>query len=75
MHCTLCPRQEFKNLTRIHRAGLACPTPIDVLENVLAMSLVGHDGVAAPQLREVVGRVSQGLQLALLRQVRLGHAL
>ena len=44
----------MRNLLRMHRHGLPCPTPLEQKEHVLVMSFLGtQDGWPAPQLREV----------------------
>lgn len=45
--------KELKNLTRMHRAGIPCPRPIRLDDNVLVMSFVGKDGWSAPQLGQL----------------------
>ncbi|EGT33672.1 hypothetical protein CAEBREN_24910 [Caenorhabditis brenneri] len=45
--------REFMNLTRMAKHGLPCPQPIKVRRNVLVMSFVGADGLAAPRLKNV----------------------
>ncbi len=46
-------RKEFRNLTRAEEAGVRVPHPIAMKENILVMDLVGHDGFASPQLKDV----------------------
>ena len=46
--------KEMRNLKRIQAAGIACPEPIYLRHNVLAMSMIGDsDGVPAPKLQTV----------------------
>ncbi|EFX00431.1 serine/threonine-protein kinase rio1 [Grosmannia clavigera kw1407] len=46
--------KEFRNLQRLHRAGIPCPFPIQLKVNVLLMSFLGSArGVAYPRLRDV----------------------
>lgn len=35
--------KEMRNLKRLQAAGLYCPDPIEVRENVLVMSFLGDD--------------------------------
>ena len=46
--------KEFRNLKRIHAAGIPCPEPIEVRQNVLAMEFLGEpDSVSARRLKDV----------------------
>jgi len=45
-------RKEFKNLLLMKEAGIECPMPVAVKDNVLVMEFIGLDGKAAPSLRE-----------------------
>ena len=46
-------RKEYKNLKRMHEAGIKVPVPITVLKNVLVMEFIGKDQEAAPLLKDV----------------------
>ncbi|CAG9314666.1 unnamed protein product [Blepharisma stoltei] len=46
--------KEMRNLRRLRLAGIPCPEPIAVKQNVLLMSFLGKDGVPAPRLKDVV---------------------
>jgi RIO kinase 1 len=46
-------RKEFRNLQLAHGAGVACPRPITVRNNVLVMEFIGEDGVPAPLMAHV----------------------
>ncbi len=46
-------RKEFLNLRRAHEAGVPVPEPLDFNKNVLAMSYVGEEDMAAPEVRNV----------------------
>jgi RIO kinase 1 len=46
-------RKEFLNLRLAHGAGVPVPEPIDFFKNVLAMSYVGEEHMAAPEVRNV----------------------
>ncbi len=43
-------RREFKNLKIAFEAGINCPKPFGIYENVLVMSFIGKDGKAAPRM-------------------------
>jgi RIO kinase 1 len=46
--------KEFRNLRRIHAAGIPCPEPIYLKAHVLVMSFLGNNkGWPAPRLRDV----------------------
>ncbi|KAI8969622.1 RIO1 family-domain-containing protein [Trametes punicea] len=45
--------KEMRNLKRLRAAGIRCPEPIEVRENVLVMTFVGNkDGWASPRLKD-----------------------
>jgi RIO kinase 1 len=46
-------RKEFRNLTRAEEVGINVPHPIAMKENILVMELVGQNGSAAAQLKDV----------------------
>ncbi len=46
--------KEFRNLRRLHAAGIPCPEPIYLKAHVLVMNLVGNSkGWPAPRLRDI----------------------
>jgi RIO kinase 1 len=45
-------QKEFKNLQRMHEAGIMVPKPVDVSKNVLIMDFIGKNGVPAPILKD-----------------------
>jgi len=47
-------QREFKNLKIAVKAGVDCPSPIAFRENVLIMSFIGEDGMAAPRLIDII---------------------
>jgi len=47
-------RKEFKNLKRAQEAGVRVPEPYVVKRNILLMEFIGNDGVAMPQLKDVI---------------------
>jgi RIO kinase 1 len=44
--------KELRNLKRINMAGIPSPVPILQKQNVLLMTFLGHDGKAAPRLKD-----------------------
>ncbi|KAG5648409.1 hypothetical protein DXG03_004983 [Asterophora parasitica] len=45
--------KEMRNLKRLVAAGIPCPDPVEVRENVLVMSFIGDkDGWASPRLKD-----------------------
>jgi len=44
--------KEMRNLSRIHKAGIACPEPILLRDHVLLMEFLGVDGWPAPRLKD-----------------------
>ncbi|KAG6820716.1 hypothetical protein H0H93_012769 [Arthromyces matolae] len=65
--------KEMRNLRRLVAAGIRCPEPIEVRENVLVMSFVGDkDGWASPRLKdaELPGDKCAELYLELVLVVR-----
>eukprot|EP00753_Platysulcus_tardus_P002841 PLAT11951.1.p1 GENE.PLAT11951.1~~PLAT11951.1.p1 ORF type:complete len:718 (+),score=429.58 PLAT11951.1:119-2272(+) len=45
--------KELRNMRRLYRAGVPCPEPLWRNGHIIAMSFIGKEHVAAPQLREV----------------------
>jgi len=45
--------KEIRNLSRVRKAGIPCPFPVRLVNNVLVMEFIGKDCFPAPQLREV----------------------
>jgi len=46
-------KKEFKNLERLHKAGVRAPRPIKYSNNVLIMEYIGSSNKPAPLLRDV----------------------
>ncbi|EKM51857.1 uncharacterized protein PHACADRAFT_102400 [Phanerochaete carnosa HHB-10118-sp] len=45
--------KEMRNLKRLQTAGISCPEPIEVRENVLVMGFIGNaEGWASPRLKD-----------------------
>ncbi len=57
--------KEYRNLARLEKVGILAPRPVGFEENIVVMTLVGGNGVAAPQLNEL----SIGDYFALSRMV------
>lgn len=57
--------KEYRNLARLEKVGIPAPRPVGFEENVVVMTLVGGNGVAAPQLNEL----GSGDYVALSRMV------
>lgn len=51
--------KELRNLRRLKAAGVPCPEVFEVRQNVLVMEFVGHEGNAAPRLKDVEGLLSE----------------
>jgi RIO kinase 1 len=45
--------KEYRNLARLEKKGILAPRPVGFEENIVVMTLVGGNGVAAPQLNEL----------------------
>ncbi|CAN0449344.1 unnamed protein product [Scytosiphon promiscuus] len=45
--------KEMRNLKRLVAAGIPCPTPVLITNNVLVMDFIGKGGWPAPRLRDV----------------------
>lgn len=46
-------KKEQRNLERAGEAGVRVPQPITSERNILIMEFIGHDGVAAPRLKDI----------------------
>lgn len=46
-------KKEYKNLLRLHDAGVRVPRPVLWADNLLAMEFVGHEGNPAPLMKDV----------------------
>ncbi len=46
-------KKEYRNLLRLHEAGVSVPRPLAVAGNVLVMEFIGDGGFPAPLLKEV----------------------
>ena len=78
-------RKEYRNLRRLHEAGVRVPRPIAYSGNVIVMEFLGRDGYRAPLLVEaaedldeealeaVLGELARQVELIVCR-ARLVHA-
>ncbi|GFS17685.1 serine/threonine-protein kinase RIO1-like [Elysia marginata] len=57
--------KEMRNLMRMHKAGIPCPEPILLKNNVLLMDFIGEDGVPAPRLKDANLQESKGREVYL----------
>ncbi|MEM4767698.1 MAG: serine protein kinase RIO [Saccharolobus sp.] len=65
-------KKEFKNLIKMHNAGVRVPKPILVYENVLVMEFIGENGLRAPLLKELDdSEIVQSLYEDLLQQIEI----
>lgn len=46
-------KKELRNLERAREAGVRAPEPFTSERNILIMEFIGHDGVAAPRLKDI----------------------
>ena len=58
--------KEMRNLTRLQSAGIPCPDPIILRSHVLVMGFIGHEGWAAPLLKDVNISESKARELYLV---------
>ena len=52
-YCQVWAEKEMRNLKRLVAAGIPCPTPVLIKNNVLVMDFIGKGGWPAPRLRDV----------------------
>src|SRR3989442_2155337 len=45
--------KEYRNLAKLQKVGISAPRPVGFEANIVVMTLVGGNGVAAPQLNEL----------------------
>jgi RIO kinase 1 len=56
-------QKEMRNLKRMHRVGIRCPTPVLLRDHILIMSFIGHNGAPAPHLKDLNAPVATFVQL------------
>ncbi len=74
-------KKEQRNLERAREAGVRAPEPITSERNILIMEFIGHNGVAAPRLKDlppedpqrIYDTVAEYMRL-LYRKAKLVHA-
>ncbi|KAE9393171.1 RIO1-domain-containing protein [Gymnopus androsaceus JB14] len=76
--------KEMRNLKRLVSAGIRCPNPIEVRENVLVMTFLGDkEGWASPRLKDAQLSVAESIDLyiemvlavrKMFHQCKLVHA-
>lgn len=64
-------KKEYRNLERATKAGVNCPEPLAVRDNVLVMSFLGDDFVPAPRLTDVGIEDPNGLAKKIIEFIRL----
>ncbi|KAL0225991.1 hypothetical protein P9112_013315 [Eukaryota sp. TZLM1-RC] len=50
--------KEFRNLSRVHCAGIPSPRPIFITKHIILMEFIGEKGHAAPRLKDVGDQLS-----------------
>lgn len=66
--------KEFRNLNRIHRAGIPSPEPLILKSHVLVMTFLGEDGWPAPRLKDAEFSSNKACEM-YLGMVRRLHTL
>lgn len=66
--------KEFRNLNRIHQAGIPCPEPLILKSHVLVMKFLGEDGWPAPRLKDAEFSSNKACEM-YLGMVRRLHTL
>ena len=62
--------KEYRNLARLEKAGIPAPRPVGFEENIVVMTLLGGNGIAAPQLNELEGGDYASLSKMVLSALR-----
>jgi RIO kinase 1 len=62
-------KKEYKNLTRLHDAGVRVPRPVLWAENLLAMEFIGDQGTPAPLLRNAALADAQAAHSFLIQNI------
>ncbi|GAB6148157.1 serine protein kinase RIO [Stetteria hydrogenophila] len=62
-------RKEYRNLKRLHEAGVRVPRPIAWSGNVIVMEFIGENGYRAPLLAEEAESLSQEELEGILREL------
>jgi RIO kinase 1 len=64
-------KKEQRNLERAREAGVRAPEPITSERNILIMEFIGHDGVAAPRLKDLQPEGPQRIYDTVAEYMRL----
>ncbi|KAI0979523.1 hypothetical protein GJ496_000573 [Pomphorhynchus laevis] len=67
--------KEFHNLKAMIRAGIPCPNPLFLRNNILVMTLIGDGSNAAPRLSEVKFETQENIQKAYEETLSIIRAL
>ncbi|KAK0202896.1 RIO1-domain-containing protein [Desarmillaria ectypa] len=62
--------KEMRNLKRLRVAGVRCPEPVEVRENVLVMDFLGEASQASPRLKDAESDGWEGLYVELMLTIR-----
>ncbi|KAK0457634.1 RIO1 family-domain-containing protein [Desarmillaria tabescens] len=62
--------KEMRNLKRLRAAGVRCPEPVEVRENVLVMDFLGEASQASPRLKDAESDAWDDLYVELMLTVR-----
>jgi RIO kinase 1 len=65
--------KEFRNLKRLHTAGVRVPIPIRFHKNLLAMEYIGDEDSPSPMLREVVLEDPEKVYKTLVEYVKRAY--
>ncbi len=64
-------KKEQRNLERSAEAGVRVPEPVTSERNILIMEFIGHDGVAAPRLKDIRLEDPQRIYETVAKYMRL----
>jgi RIO kinase 1 len=62
--------KEYRNLAKLGKVDISAPRPVGFEENIVVMTLVGGNGVAAPQLNELESRDYSALSRMVLTAMK-----
>ena len=63
-------KREFKNLKIAKEARVDCPKPLFFKENILIMSFIGKNGIAAPRLIDIIPKNPKRIYRIILENLR-----
>lgn len=61
--------KEYRNLARLQKTGIQAPRPVGFEENIVVMTFIGMNGVAAPQLNELESKDCSSLSKMVLAEI------